>query len=344
MLFLVAEPNEGKRVSQGVPQLVDLSQCEREAVHLPGSIQPFGVLIAFSLPTWTVAHVSENAAALFGAESPGSMVDKPMDSILSPRIIHDLRNVFQAAMISGFAERLPGVSIGVRNEQNDILIHGSGHLAIAEFFPLGGADMMRADPTTLVKTIIDRLRRTNTFQSFLTSAARQIRAVTGFDRVMIYKFLEDDSGEVVAEALRAGMTPFMGLHYPASDIPSQARALLQRQWLRMIPQVHYTPVPIHPPLTSKNEPLDLSLSTLRSASPIHCQYLSNMGSEATMTVSNPARRSAVGLDRLPSRDATTHLLRDERRRRTVRPGLLNPDRGQAAARRTGLHVAGTRRA
>ncbi len=272
-------------MTEDVPQLVDLSQCEREAVHLPGSIQPFGVFVAFSLPTWTVAHVSMNAAALFGAESPGPMVDKPMDSILSPRIIHDLRNVFQAAMISGFAERLPAVPIGVENEQHDILIHGSGQLAIAEFFPSGGADMMRADPTTLVKTIIDRLRRTNTFPSFLTSAARQIRAVTGFDRVMIYKFLEDDSGEVVAEALRAGMTPFMGLHYPASDIPSQARALFQRQWLRMIPQVDYTPVPIYPLLTSKNVPLDLSLSTLRSASPIHCQYLKNMGSAATMTVS-----------------------------------------------------------
>ena len=213
------------------------------------------------------------------------MVDQPMGSLLSPKCIHDLRNVFQAAMISGFAERMMPVPVGADGALYDILVHASGQLAIAEFLPCGGTEMVRADPTTLVKTIIDRLRRTTTFQTFLTSAARQIRAVTGFDRVMVYRFLEDDSGEVIAEALRAGMTPFMGLHYPASDIPSQARALFKRQWLRMIPDVDYAPVPIYPTLTAKNLPVDLSLSTLRSASPIHCAYLRNMGSAATMTVS-----------------------------------------------------------
>ena len=272
-------------MTQGSLQSVDLTQCEREPVHIPGSIQPFGVLVAFSLPTWSIVHVSENAPALFGAASPVAMIDQPMSLVLSPQLIHDLRNVFQAAMISGFSERMPAVPVGTQGIVHDIIIYASGPMAIAEFLPCGGTEMMRSDPTTLVKTIIDRLRRTTTFQTFLTSAARQIRAVTGFDRVMIYKFLEDDSGKVVAEALRAGMTPFMGLHYPASDIPSQARALFKRQWLRMIPEVDYTPIPIYPTLTAKNLPVDLSLSTLRSASPIHCAYLRNMGSAATMTVS-----------------------------------------------------------
>ncbi|VVB43306.1 hypothetical protein RHAL1_00657 [Beijerinckiaceae bacterium RH AL1] len=272
-------------MTSAAAQQVDLTQCEREPVHIPGAIQPFGCLVAFALPAWTIAHVSLNASAVFGFEEAEAMIGKPAESILTPKIIHDLRNTFQAAMISGFDERLPLVDIGPAGVCHDVLVHASSGFAIAEFLPCEGAEAVRSDPTTLVKTIIDRLRRTTTFQSFLTSAARQIRAVTGFDRVMIYRFLADDSGEVVAEAVRAGMTPFMGLHYPASDIPPQSRALFERQWLRMIPAVDYGPVAIVPTLTTKGLPLDLSLSTLRSASPVHLEYLRNMGVTATLTVS-----------------------------------------------------------
>ena len=226
-----------------------------------------------------------NAADVFGLPSPETLIGAAMEAVLAPKIIHDLRNTFQAAMISGFAERLASVPIGAAGALHDILIHASGSLAIAEFLPCADTDVIRADPTTLVKTIIDRLRRTTGLQSFLSSAARQVRAVTGFDRVMIYRFEEDDHGVVVAEALRAGLPPFLHLHYPASDIPAQARALFLRQWLRMIPNVSYEPVAIVPAATNKGLPLDLSLSTLRSASPVHLRYLRNMGSTATMTVS-----------------------------------------------------------
>ena len=264
---------------------VDITDCEREPVHIPGAIQPFGFLIAFALPTWRVAHVSANAASVYSLDAPTLMIGAAMETVLPPKVIHDLRNVFQAAMISGLAERMANVPVGTRQEPHDILIHASGQLAIAEFIPCAGADTMQGDATALVKTVIDRLRRTTSFSNLLTSAARQIRAVTGYDRVMLYKFLEDDTGVVVAEALRAGMPPFLNLHYPASDIPAQSRALFRRKWLRFIATVDYTPEPIVPALTEKGSPVDLSLSTLRSASPLHLQYLRNMGSAATLTVS-----------------------------------------------------------
>ena len=213
------------------------------------------------------------------------MVGASMEAILPPRIIHDLRNTFQAAMISGQAERLTGVRLGTSDDEHDIFVHSSGSHAIAECVPVAGADTARTDAALLVKTIIDRLRRTTTFPAFLTSAARQLRAVTGYDRVLIYKFLEDDSGTVVAEAMRPGMQPFLNLHYPATDIPAQSRALFLRQWLRMIPDTESRPVRIEPVLTDKQLPLDLSLSTLRSASPIHLQYLRNMGVRASLTAS-----------------------------------------------------------
>jgi light-regulated signal transduction histidine kinase (bacteriophytochrome) len=271
-------------VTRGTTQDIT-SDCDREQVHTPGSIQPFGVLVAFALPAWTVAHVSLNAADFFGAADATTLIDRPIDQLLSPKLVHDLRNTFQAAMISGLAERLAAIVIGPEEKEHDILVFASGSLAIAEFIPAIGSEAGRSDPATLVKTVIDRLRRTTNFSSFLNSASRQLRAMTGFDRVMVYKFLEDDSGQVVAEALRAGLDPFLNLRYPTSDIPPQARALFKRQWLRMIPDIDYVPIPIVPQLTTKHMPLDLSMSTLRSASPIHIQYLRNMGSAATLTIS-----------------------------------------------------------
>jgi light-regulated signal transduction histidine kinase (bacteriophytochrome) len=264
---------------------MDLSACEREPVHIPGSIQPFGCLIAFSLPTWSISQLSLNALGLLEAEDAGTLLGQPIELIFPPKVIHDLRNTFQAAMISGFAERLADVAVGPDDERRDILVYPSGQSAVIEIIHGGGVDTVRTDPTSLVKTVVDRLRRTPNFQAFLSSAARQVRAVTGYDRVMIYRFLEDDSGQVVAEAVRGGLPPFLHLHYPASDIPIQARNLFKRQWLRMIPNVDYEPDPIVPAVNASGAQLDLTLSALRSASPIHLQYLRNMGSAATLTVS-----------------------------------------------------------
>ena len=274
---------DGDRV-QEVHSAIELTECDREPVHLPGSIQPYGVLVALLLPTWQIAHVSLNAVALFG-KPVAEMLGASMEAIMTPAVIHDLRNVFQAAMISGQSERLAGVALGAAGAEHDIFVHPSGNLAIAECVPVAGTDTPRTDAALLVKTIIDRLRRTSTFPAFLTSAARQLRAITGYDRVLIYRFLDDDSGTVVAEALRPGMPPFLGLHYPATDIPAQSRALFLRQWLRQIPDDDYQPVPIEPVLTAKQVPLDLSLSMLRSVSPIHLQYLRNMGVRASLTAS-----------------------------------------------------------
>ncbi|WP_246725015.1 HWE histidine kinase domain-containing protein [Beijerinckia sp. L45] len=272
-------------MTEAPASLPDMSECDREPVHTPGSIQAHGSLIAFSLPTWAIAHVSKNAPGLFGHATAEGMIGASMETVLSPQIIHDLRNTFQAAMISGFAERMSAIAVGVHDEPHDLMIHASGALAVVEFVPCAGADTMRADPSMLVKAIMDRLRRTTSFQAFLTSAARQIRAITGYDRVMIYRFLDDDSGQVIAEALRFGLAPYMHQHYPASDIPAQARALYKRQWLRLIPAVDYTPVPVIPGIDKDGLPLDLSQASLRSVSPVHLQYLRNMGSAGTLTVS-----------------------------------------------------------
>jgi light-regulated signal transduction histidine kinase (bacteriophytochrome) len=133
--------------------------------------------------------------------------------------------------------------------------------------------------------MIARLQQTQDLRTFYRVAAREMRGLTGFDRVMIYRFDHDGSGEVVAEAVRAGLESYLGLHYPASDIPKQARILYERNWLRIIPDVGARPAPVEPMLDAAGQPIDLSMSILRSVSPIHIEYLQNMGVGASMSVS-----------------------------------------------------------
>jgi len=123
-------------------------------------------------------------------------------------------------------------------------------------------------------------------QACCAAAAVALRTATGFDRAMVYRFLPDESGEVVAEDARAGLESFLGLHYPASDIPRQARELYRRNWLRTIPDIEYVPAPLQPPLNPRTgQTVDMSHCALRSVSPIHVEYLRNMGVCASMSAS-----------------------------------------------------------
>ncbi len=275
------------------PVQPDLSVCERERIHMPGAIQPFGCLLFCALPTWVVQAASGNIHDYLGRDAE-ALIGVTLDTVLPEKTLHDLRNVLQASMVSGGAERLFDQPVDDGPERYDLTVHMAAANAIVEILPRKGADTMATDPITLVKSMVGRLKRAPTAERFLHLAAHQVRAVTGYDRVMVYKFLPDGTGEVKAEALRSGLRPFLGLRYPASDIPAQARALYRRQWLRMIPDVNYRPVPLVARLESETE-ADLSLATLRSVSPVHLEYLRNMQSHATLTISLMAGDALWGL-------------------------------------------------
>jgi len=131
-----------------------------------------------------------------------------------------------------------------------------------------------------------RSQATTDVDELCQTVAEEVRHLTGFDRVMVYRFHKDWHGEVIAESLSQGIETFLGLHFPATDIPVQARVLYERNWLRMIKSAHYQPVPLMPGRNPINDqPLDLSDSVLRSVSPVHCEYLKNMGVEASMSIS-----------------------------------------------------------
>lgn len=259
---------------------LNLTNCDREPIHLLGSIQPIGFLIALSRD-WVIQRASANLAEYIGF-APEDVIGLPLEKVLSSEAVHNFRN--RIAVLSGAdsVERIFGCRPRGDLPPYDFALHMSGASIVIEGEPSSGEN---ADATNMVRSMIARLDRTRDFRAFFTEGARLIRALTGIDRVMVYQFDRDGSGEVVAEACRSGIGSFFGLHYPPNDIPAQARELYRRNLLRIIIDIDAEPVPIAPPLDDSGKPLDLSLSILRSVSRIHIEYLRNMGVRASMSIS-----------------------------------------------------------
>lgn len=211
-----------------------LETCAREPIHIPGAIQPHGALIAFSLPSFGLTHWSDNCEEFLGVDPARLAQSEDLRHALPREFMHDLGNLLQAAAISRLPERLLRTQLDRQTGSTfDVIAHVTDHGAVCEFVPAEGADNESVDAGMLLRTMNARLSR-GTFDRMLAAAARQVRAVTGYDRVMVYKFRPDATGVVVAESLRSDLEPYLGLHYPASDIPPQARELYRRQPLRMI--------------------------------------------------------------------------------------------------------------
>lgn len=259
---------------------VDLTNCDREPIHALGAIQPMGFLIAITAD-WLVTRASANTAAFIG-HAPAELFGRPLHEIFTHKAVHELRN--RAVLLRGpdAIERLFDCVLVDGGRAFDVAIHLSGGQIIIEAEPASGE---HGDASGMVRSMISRLDQTADFPSFFKEGARQVRALLGFDRVMVYRFAADGSGEVVAEAARSGIGAFMGLRYPASDIPAQARELYRRSLLRLIMDVNAAPVRILPERDENGRALDLSLSVLRSVSPIHIEYLRNMGVEASLSIS-----------------------------------------------------------
>ncbi|WDZ94236.1 GAF domain-containing protein [Herbaspirillum sp. WKF16] len=257
---------------------VDLSNCDQEPIHIPGSIQAHGALLTFA-PDGTLAGRSSNAGDLLGPlPATGEALDQRHLNAEARAAIHaaldDRHGYIDARLLT------------LASGPFDVVTHKSEGMLIAEF-EKRPSDALALDSFALsAHQAIQRIQRQQGVEDLLTLAVDEIARITGFDRVMAYRFLHDDSGEVIAEHKRADLEPFLGQRYPASDIPAQARRLYVINPIRLIADVGYQPAPIEPdlnPLTGR--PLDLSHSNLRSVSPVHIEYLSNMGVGASMSLS-----------------------------------------------------------
>ncbi|RJG55837.1 GAF domain-containing protein [Sphingobium terrigena] len=264
----------------GADFAVNLTNCDREPIHVLGTVQPFGFLIALTAD-WLVSRVSANSAAFIGL-SPDDMLGKPVSALLDGEAIHTLRNRITLLRGPDSVERIFSLPLMPGGAPFDVAVHFSGQLVVIEAEP-ASADEMEASST--VRAMVARLAQADGMTAFLRDGARQVRALTGFDRVMVYRFADGGDGEVVAEALRPGIDSFFGLHYPASDIPVQARALYLRNIFRVIADVQAVPVPVVPTLDPTGAALDMSLCLTRAVSPIHIEYLRNMGVGASLSIS-----------------------------------------------------------
>lgn len=262
-------------------QPVDLTNCDREPIHLLGNIQPFGFLIGLQ-SDFTISIASENVADYLGRPA-AELFKRPVAEVLSKAAIEAIRARVDYLSGPDAVERIFGIPLQEGGKPFDIAIHFSGVVLIVEAEP----SEIETDVNSgeMVRLMLGRVRKTKGVTELAQEAARQLRILNGFDRVMVYRFHPDGSGEVIAEIASAGLEPFLGLHYPASDIPAQARTLYTRNWLRIISDIGATPVPLASLPTLNVSLVDLSMSTLRSVSPIHIEYLQNMGVGASMSVS-----------------------------------------------------------
>lgn len=266
----------------GFASTVDLSNCDREPIHIPGSIQPHGMLIAVEPGTSRILQVAGDTESIFG---------RKIDAILD-RSIADVIGAHPASLVEpGRGTPKPGYLGSFSPPGNtSLLLDLTGHdrdgILVLEVEPSLPHAQTAADMLARVRGIAAEFERALDLPRLLESATREARRLTGFDRVMIYRFLHDGAGSVVAEDKIDRLDPLLHHRYPASDIPKQARALYLQNLIRVIPEVNYTPAPLVPVLNPQTDaPLDMSECTLRSVSPIHIQYLKNMGVRASMSVS-----------------------------------------------------------
>jgi light-regulated signal transduction histidine kinase (bacteriophytochrome)/CheY-like chemotaxis protein len=256
---------------------VTLDTCDREPIHIPGSIQPHGCLLACDIGFTTIERASANAAVMLCRA--GDLVGQQLAEVLGPKLLHDLRNALAAANAASRPALLLDITLGDR--VFDIAIHHHKSAIIIEFEPAPSI----GQPLHIAREMIGRIKDIADVDRLVQRAGRIVAGATGYDRVMIYRFEQDGSGKVVSETKRADLESFLGQYFPASDIPQQARALYLKNTIRVISDASGARVPVEPVLDGSGEPLDLSFAHLRSVSPIHCEYLRNMGVAASMSIS-----------------------------------------------------------
>lgn len=260
----------------------DLTNCDREPIHIPGSIQPHGAMLVYDPALQLVTHASANAAELLG--SGGDIAGQPLEAVIGGAAAHAVRN----AAAKSVGPAAPGLLFGQAVVGSKKLFDVAAHAYLGRTyleFQQAADDADGYGPLELTRALVRRLADEKSVPKLAASAARMVQLMIGYDRVMIYKLLHNGAGRVIAEQKRADLGSFLNQHFPASDIPAQARELYKRNWIRMISDVRYTPQPVLPPLKKSEAPLDMSYSQLRSVSPVHCEYLQNMGVDASMSIS-----------------------------------------------------------
>lgn len=314
------------------------AECASEAIRIPGSIQPHGVLLTLSEPELIIQQISRNCAALLG-QTAAALLQQPLALLSGVRATEQVR---QALLLNDLEDANP-LLLEIGAQRFNGSLNRRDGVIILELEPLHDAT---PDNTAILLRALRRMQAASTLEDLYTVSVDEIRRLTGFDRVMIYRFQPAGHGQVISEALGGVLPGYLGQCFPASDIPAQARELYRLNWIRVIPDARYVPVPILPVLRpDTGQPLDLGFSVLRSVSPVHCQYLENMGVRASMSlsllendqlwglitcahpvpllVSHSVRTMCAAIAQLLSVQITALQTRDEQRQREQKSRLIN---------------------
>ena len=283
----------GERI---ISETVDLTNCDKEPIHIPGSIQPHGILFVLAEPKLTILQVSNNTFEFIGVR-PQDLLGRELTEFLPAPQVDLLRQA-----LPDEPKKVNPLEILMETPDNVLIFNGIVHRNS------DGSSILelerKQNESTLqvlrfyqvIKEGIPPLNAVENLQKLSQKVVQKFREIIGFDRVTVYQFNNDGSGTVIAEDKQENLAPFLGLHFPDSDIPKQAKRLYYLNCLRLIPDVDYQPVPLIPainPVTEKS--LDLSLSFLRSVSPIHLEYLQNMKVKASLSLSIIVNNKLWGL-------------------------------------------------
>ncbi len=255
--------------------------CGDEPIRVPGSIQPHGFLLGLERGKETVVLVSENVSELLGLPS-SLVIGSPIELFLERELLASIRSVLGKCDPDGLLTYLGSFRIG--NGLFSVLTHRVGTQRLLEFERLDrlvGPEMMNGVMTNFVAT----LGKLKNERDVCQAITEQIAELTGFDRVLLYSFDSVGHGTVHTEVNNGVLPSYLDLRFPATDIPAQARALYVENTVRIIPNAEYTPIPLRAPAGQDGVAVDMSLCVLRSVSPVHLEYMRNMGTWASMSIS-----------------------------------------------------------
>ncbi|NRT14866.1 light-regulated signal transduction histidine kinase (bacteriophytochrome) [Flavobacterium sp. 28A] len=269
--------------------LVDLNNCEDEPIHIPGAIQPHGFLLSIDSQTTIITVCSENSSNFIGLNYE-KVLGQKVSLLFNNEMIASLQDfkIDCSNQVKTFNYKL-------NNTIFLVSMHAAKDQIILEFEPLNEQFDERNDLFNSSKQLLSYIENTHTLIDLAQVVTTAVKNITQYDRVMVYRFDKEYNGEVIAESKESFLEPYLGLHYPHTDIPAQARELYIKNHLRIIGDVNYIPVPLYKLNEAKFETLDLSMSILRSVSPIHIEYLKNMHVGSTLTISLIHKNKLWGL-------------------------------------------------
>jgi two-component system, chemotaxis family, sensor kinase Cph1 len=270
-------------------QHINITSLKEATIHLASKIQPHGILLVLKEPDLTVLQISQNTFNTFGI-SPEDMVGQELEDLLDPYQIQKIKFWLSEKNL----DFINPTKIWIRKQGDEYTVFDATFYRNSEGFLI-----LELEPTASQENIpflsfyhlatasINRLEKSKSLHDFSQIIVQEVSKMTGFDRVMLYKFSDDGHGCVIAEEKIAALEPYLGLHYPESDIPKPARKLFLENSIRVIPDTSVeSSVELFPTINPvSGKPIDLTNSILRSAAPCHIEYLHNMGVAASLTIS-----------------------------------------------------------